>query len=506
MNYKMKNILSIIIALFLVSCSDFLEPKAQTEYVPRDISSINEMLLGEGYIQAHNLSVEIFSYNEMFSDDIACTVENCSNIQNATKYTSLKPYFAWHPEMFKMGSLNNNYPKVWKNTYARILGCNAALDYLETVKGTQDEYNYVKGQALALRAFYYFNLVNLFAEPYYYDKKAPGVPLKLNSNMELDYLSRSTVENVYTQIVQDLTFAEECFNKLPAKLKFVKDGRVTLPMIQLITARVALFMEQYDKCAVYSKKVIENWDLKLFNLNNFTSTSTQKYFEFSSIDNPEMLWLYGNSIDFAKLLTSTVYLLPTSTAQSRLIFNASPSLVNSYEPGDLRPVNYIIKESVTTNNLAPYAKSPVNTTYNLLSTKFGKALRLSEAYLMLAESYYHLKKSADAVTLLETMRAMRFSTASGLAYKVPSSKTEGPSLLTFIKEERRREMCYEGLRWFDQRRWGMESFSRDWKEDGVIVSTFTMAKDDPAYTLPIPFDAMELNPNLVQNKLATPKY
>lgn len=501
----MKNILSIITALLLVSCSDFLEPKAQTEYVPRDISSINEMLLGEGYIQAHNLSVEIFSYNEIFSDDIACTADNCNNVQNASKYTSYKPYFAWHPEMFKMGSLNNTYPKVWKNTYSRILGCNAALDYLETVKGTQDEYNFVKGQALALRAFYYFNLVNLFGEPYYYNKEALGVPLKLNSNMEFDYLSRRSVEEVYSQIVQDLTVAEECFSKLPASMQFVKDGRVTLPMIQLITARVALFMEQYEKCAVYSKKVIDEWGLNLLNLNNFTPSQTQKYYEFSSIDNPEMIWLYGNAIDFARFFTTTIYLLPTSTAQTRLMFNASPSLINSYESGDLRPANYIIKESATTSNLAPYAKSPVNTSYTLLSTKFGKALRLSEAYMMLAESYYYLEKYSEAVDILESLRAKRFSTSSGSAYKVPSSRTVGNELLLFIKEERRREMCYEGLRWFDQRRWGMESFTRDWKEDGVI-STFTMAKNDPAYTLPIPFDAIELNPNLVQNKLATPKY
>ena len=67
-------------------------------------------------------------------------------------------------------------------------------------------------------------------------------------------------------------------------------------------------------------------------------------------------------------------------------------------------------------------------------------------------------------------------------------------------------MCFEGLRWFDLRRWGMESFSREWKEEGIVIATFTLEKNDPAFTLPIPFDAIEKNPNLVQNKLTTPKY
>jgi hypothetical protein len=67
-------------------------------------------------------------------------------------------------------------------------------------------------------------------------------------------------------------------------------------------------------------------------------------------------------------------------------------------------------------------------------------------------------------------------------------------------------MCFEGLRWYDLRRWGMNSFSREWKEEGVVVATFTMEKNDPAFTLPIPFDVIDLNPNLIQNKLSTAKY
>ena len=124
---------------------------------------------------------------------------------------------------------------------------------------------------------------------------------------------------------------------------------------------------------------------------------------------------------------------------------------------------------------------------------------------MLAEAYYHTQQNQEAVNILELLRQRRFKTSSADEYKVPVGQQTGDGLLKFIKNERRREMCYEGLRWFDQRRYGMESFTRIWKEEGV-ETVFKMEKNDPAFTLPIPFDAIDKNPNLLQNTLATPKY
>jgi SusD family. len=77
---------------------------------------------------------------------------------------------------------------------------------------------------------------------------------------------------------------------------------------------------------------------------------------------------------------------------------------------------------------------------------------------MLAEAYYMKNRPEDAVTLLEELRINRFLKSSGTNYKVPAGSESGIALYNFIKSERRREMCFEGLRWYDMRRWGMESF------------------------------------------------
>lgn len=502
----MKNLLLIPTILLVVSCSKFLEPKSQTEYIPRDINSLNELLIGEAYMNPNNQAVPVFSYNEIFSDDWACTVENCSHTDNLAKYPKFKPYFAWHPDMFSIAYNENTYQNVWKFTYKNILGCNSVLDYADDMSGTETERSYVKGQALALRAFYYFQLVNLFGEPYNYNKDALGVPLKLNSNMELSYPARATVKEVYSQIDKDLNDAEQFYLSLPSDKQFVKDGRINLPMIQFMKARVALFKEDYDAVITNSLKVLNDWSLSLFDLNSFTSTSAQPYYLFSSYKNPEAVWLFGNSFDFNRFAIENLYYIPTSTSQVRRMFGASASLLGSFETTDLRKANYILKESTTVSNLTAAGKIPVNTLYTAINTEFGRALRLSEVYLMLAEAYYKKDRPADAVEILENLRMKRYSSSSGTAYQVPAGSRSGEALYSFIKAERRREMCFEGLRWFDLRRWGMESFSRDWKEEGVIVATFTLEKNDPAFTLPIPFDAIEKNPNLVQNKLTTPKY
>lgn len=518
-------ILLLLFVMGLNACADFLEPKSQTEYVPRDINSLNELLIGEAYMDPRAQNYYVFCYNDLFSDDYACSRAPFNNAQNADKFIKYKALFAWHPDMFKLASQNATYFAVWTSTYQFILGCNAVLDYVDEVSGTEEAKAHVVAQALGLRAFYYFHLINLFGEPYYYNKTAPGVPLKLNSNMELELPKRATVEKVYEQIVADLEQAEKEFLKLPEDKWFIKNATIGLPMVQLMRARTALFMNDYATAVTYAKKVINDWGLSLYDLNAFSSTTAVPYFGFTTYDNPEVIWPFGCTIDMVRpysLATANTVAAPTV----RRIFNASDALLALYhEAGDditdenvlykdnvkdLRKKNYIVKEGTAAAVQSYYGalgKVPVNTSYAPVVTSFGRALRLSEAYLILAEAAYLNGDDDTAVRTLETLRKNRFSTSGGDIYKVPAGITLGETLFTFIKQERRREMCFEGLRWFDQRRWGMESFTRTWREDiGTEEIILTMEKNDPAYTLPIPYDAIEKNPNLTQNKLSTPKY
>ena len=63
-----------------------------------------------------------------------------------------------------------------------------------------------------------------------------------------------------------------------------------------------------------------------------------------------------------------------------------------------------------------------------------------------------------------------------------------------LTEERRKELCYEGQRWFDLRRYGMPSIQHKW--EGKI---YTLTKNDPSYVLPIPPNVLQRNLLLEQN-------
>ena len=96
------------------------------------------------------------------------------------------------------------------------------------------------------------------------------------------------------------------------------------------------------------------------------------------------------------------------------------------------------------------------------------------------------------------MRKKRFTTATytDLTYTGPDD------LIELVKAERRREMCFEGQRWFDLRRYGMPQIQHNWIDNSTTVETYTLLNNDLGYTLPLPQSVIEQNPSLEQNPLA----
>ena len=73
-------------------------------------------------------------------------------------------------------------------------------------------------------------------------------------------------------------------------------------------------------------------------------------------------------------------------------------------------------------------------------------------------------------------------------------------LLSEIRQERRLELCYDELRWFDLRRCGMPSISHLYKSRKTDQWVkYTLRAEDPLYTLPIANTVIDRNLGLVQN-------
>ncbi len=240
-NIEMKGkVLSIICALGIltVSCSDFLDSKSQDEVIPKTTKDFRELLLGSGYPNPTNEHpVAITSYMD---DDLDCDVNNSSAGADYTK--SIFAVYTWQPDAERYESTVVS-PELASTPYyamfERIKGCNAVLDYVDEAVGSQQEKDQIKAEALAVRALFYFWLVNLYGEPYTENPQSLGVPLKLSSSVEEVSIARSTVEKVYEQILADL-------NKSAALLgedsRVTTDYRINRPTVEILLSRVYLYM------------------------------------------------------------------------------------------------------------------------------------------------------------------------------------------------------------------------------------------------------------------------
>ena len=515
----MKPIKNILIAiasvLLLTACEDFLEPNSKSEFVPKDAVSLNELLLGEAYQRNDMSGYNIFL--GLLDDDIeAAPYQTPTEEFKPTKYTAS---FTWQPDMFEMmEEASSGHINMYESYYELILGANAVIDYLPGVTDTEENINNVKAQAYALRGFYYFNLVNIFGQPYNYNPEALGVPLKLQSGIEADenYLKRKSVAEVYEQILSDLHTAEATYDSLPEAMQWKRNYRTSLPMVQLMLSRTYLYMENWEEAARYAKLVMDNKNFKLVDLNNVPTEGTddsgndiRNYIVLPTYNQTETIWPYGNVEDmFAWTHHGTNSTNTVNNKKMHAYFQASKDLLNTFDDYDLRLNRYIVQAPKNDNELMhmAFGKVYVGTQYYLPKHAvgiFGRSLRLSEAYLNYAEAQAMLGGDgvAEAARVLTELREKRFDPEDDFEVTI----TDQEEMIAFVKDERRKELCFEGHRWFDLRRWGMPAITHVWHESEKESHVYRLEEKDPMYTVPIPDEAMQSNSKLEQNELLTTK-
>ena len=526
---KLKNkiIALCLCSIALCSCEDFLDPSSTSEFVPKDANSLNELLLGEAYPRNDIDGMNIFL--NLLDDDI--TAMPYQTPQDGFDANRFLAAYTWQPDMFKMmeeaGYSNTN---MYEQYYELILGANAVIDYIDQVNDEKQNINYVLAQAYALRGFLYFKLVNIFGQPINSQPDALGVPLKLNSGVENteNALARRTVKDVYAQVINDLKEAERLYETLPANKQFAKDYRTSLPMVQLLLSRVHLYQENWSDAASYAHKVMTNSNFKLLDLN-VVETLTEEGYPFYKTyhaysESSEVIWVYGSVSDMGSWVMS--YAGTSNPKDNNRVmhayFKASEDLMETYEDTDLRKERYIIKKAVRDErgidiwtpmaigklsvNIPQDNGISLNNFYKPISGSgvFGRSLRLSEAYLNYAEAkamMYQMGTDANGATeaqdALDELRVKRYAANDFKSLDI----TDAEELIQFVRNERRRELCFEDHRWYDLRRWGMKEIKHVWYNDANTKSTFTLTQGDKGYTIPIPDEAMDLNAALKQNEL-----
>ncbi len=468
MKYKLFSVLSVFTLLVFSSCSKFLEEQSQSEIIPKTAADFRELLMGSGYIGNDDPT----DFVSLMDDDVDFNIEwgagTGFSVVGSTGAKTSYLYYTWQPTLADRNGLGDMISTDPANTayytfYQLIKGCNAVLDNINTAIGSQQEKDRVRAEALAVRAFYYFRLANLYGEPYNSNPQSLAVPLKLTSDISAEYMPQATVAKVYEQVVNDLKEASTLMDPMPIARR---DFHINQPAIHILLSRVYLYMEKWEDCVTEANKVFEQGGM-LMDMTGITSGNWLTY------TNPEVEWMFGGR---SQAGDQTSYI---PSAEFRSIFDPN---------NDVR-----IKYGLPNAN-----GTPIINKYTSVNGELVQCLRTGEALLNRAEANVQLGKLAAGMKDLNDLRRTRI-----IGYTDESIGNKN-ALLTAVRLERRKEFFLEGFRWFDLRRYGMPAITHRYQHElGETILHYTLKEKDPMYTLPFPNSLLERNPALKQNPSAT---
>lgn len=458
------------------SCGDFLEEVSQDEFEPETAVAFQELLNGQGYCFS-----ELDGLTWYMSDD----VDGCECNYSSDVYSAYRDVFTWQYYMHQTLEDNNIQDYTYENYYECIMVCNVITDYIEESEGSEEEINTTLGEALALRAYYYFQLVNIFATPYNDSRSTPdqrlGVPLVTKSEIRDEGVARNTVEEVYEQITSDIEQATALLDEYQTDNGVWRIGYVGA---HLIASRIYLYMEEWDKVIEHATAALEGAP-ELCYLPEYAYSNS--YYPQNSTNPvvsstfPETIFVFGS--------------MPGDLGFMGTPINLSDDLVNCFtDENDSRRGMYF--DETSGSLVYPYY------TYKHGTAERGYVWRTAELYLNRAEAYMEKYKAGEseygqlAVDDLNELRSNRFTNYTDYELSMAEELEE------MCRLERRKELFMEGHRWFDLRRYGMPSIEHTWVDENGNRTTYTLEEQDPGYVVPLSQDVLDRNPRLEQNELA----
>lgn len=267
----MKNInriLLTVLALLLGACSDFLTENLQGTYSNATFykTEAHALLAITGvYNAASFVSTEnhLWVFGDVASDD--ATKGGLAGDQSDIQFI----------DEFSYSRNNGSLEKIWKHYYEGISRANYLLYYSPGIDMNEDLKSRILGEAKFLRAYFYFNLVNIFGE----------IPIKLNPPINPDEINKpkSPIANVYAQIEKDLT---EAIAAIGTKDKEI--GRVTKGAAWGLLAKTFIYQQKWEAAlaAIAAVDALGLYSLEAVYKNNFidsTQNNKESLFELQHL-------------------------------------------------------------------------------------------------------------------------------------------------------------------------------------------------------------------------------
>ncbi|WP_288443179.1 RagB/SusD family nutrient uptake outer membrane protein [uncultured Chryseobacterium sp.] len=439
----MRKITAIIalaaISFINIGCDRFLDIQPEGKVIPTTVEDYRKVL------------TSAYSKYPVHKSLVALRTDEVNIDDNSTDFISYREIAMWKDANNDQAS--TEFP--WVSFYSVNFYLNQIIN--EGSKTMQDspEKNQILAEAYALRAYLYFDMVNLYGKPYNSATASTdrGVPISLEIDLE-QVLKPSSVQEVYNQVHADLKKAEDLM--VEQKQATGLNYRFSKVALLAFEARAALYERDWNKALNYADQVLAvKGDLS--NLNT-VNTPPNHYASPESIMALDNTW--DNSI-------------------KNLSF-ASPELISSYNTtADKRFAMYFEK------NGSKYKVTKGG------SLEFKVSFRTAEQYFIKSEALLKLNKLAEAKeTLLKVMKN-RYNPDGYTSVQNAVNSMDSTAFMNFILDERFREFALEGQRWFDLRRANQKKISHT-----ISGNEYILQQNDPRYTIEYPMSAKKNNPNL----------
>ncbi|MNJ98900.1 SusD family protein [compost metagenome] len=326
----------------------------------------------------------------------------------------------------------NGLSTLYSGPYQSIFTANSIIENLQASNGvTPLVKEQLQGEALFIRAFAHFYLVNLFGK----------IPLQLSSDNSITSIAaKASIDQVYQQIVNDLKSAE-------AKLQenYPTPGRVrpNKSAAQALLARVYLYVQDWENAEKYASLII-------------SKTSTYNLVDFNDVflaNSREAIWQLepppnSGALEGAFFIPGSL-LIPPGNVSLRNSF-----IQNAFEVGDKRKDAWVRSYTIPAGTYYYPFKYKIRSATT--ATEYSMVLRFAEQYLIRAEARINQEKTELGIGDLNIIRKRQLLTGTNANTLSPlPTNLAKPDALLAVEQERKVELFSEwGHRWFDLKRTG----------------------------------------------------
>jgi starch-binding outer membrane protein, SusD/RagB family len=447
--------------------------KAFLDLEPYNQIPLNDIITNEGDMQAavngayaQLRDIDLFGRTVPLLGDLLSDNAYISTV-NSNRYIAEFTY--------SYVNTHGNAQNTWNDGYNAILRANNVIN--SDLPGTAVT-NQLKGEALTLRALTYFTLVNVFAKPYTVDANGEGIPIILKFDTKLKP-SRAKVGEVYAQIEKDLNDAFGLMTNTSKNASFI-----TKFVARALLAKVAMFKGDWNTAKAAALDVVTNGGYTLTPAANLVAywknpvpvtNKLETVFEISS-DN-----INNNGTN------SLAYFYEQAGYGDAL---CSDELYNKYAATDARRNLFLSGERPAGQTVRIVNK--YSNTSSTTERDDTKILRYADVLLILAEAYAKTNDEANALTRLNQLAQQRDPSFAGYT-------STGTALVEDILTERRKELAFEGHRYWDLTRLNRDVVRVNINNNYPSNAPLALAIGSAKRIWPIPQSEKDANTNITQN-------